>query len=186
MHSARRCGGEAAGNGTRSASLSRRTSRTRRIARIPQLREPRRLGGRRVPEPAQHGGRRRVRRDGGRVVVRRHQLERRAVALGRGFGDWSLQTASTDDADYPLFSAEKAAFKPPAGTVKGRFRFTSERNPPARRHVRRRREGRPLTGRTNDRRRTTIGRGRAAPGHGALKEGRPPHPRTGRRARLAR
>jgi hypothetical protein len=42
-------------------------------------------------------------------------------------GDWSLQTAFDGmNADYPLFTAERAAFKPPAGTVKVRFRFTSD------------------------------------------------------------
>jgi hypothetical protein len=42
-------------------------------------------------------------------------------------GDWSLATTFDGmNADYPLFTAEKVALKPPAGTVKLRFRFTSD------------------------------------------------------------
>jgi hypothetical protein len=41
--------------------------------------------------------------------------------------DWSGQTAFDGlNADYPLFSAEKVAFNAPAGTIKVRFRFTSD------------------------------------------------------------
>ena len=42
-------------------------------------------------------------------------------------GDWSTGTAFDGmNADYPLFTTEKAAIKPPAGNVRIRFRFTSD------------------------------------------------------------
>ena len=41
--------------------------------------------------------------------------------------DWSLQTAFDGmNADYPAYSAEKAAFNAPAGPLRVRFRFTSD------------------------------------------------------------
>lgn len=40
---------------------------------------------------------------------------------------WSASTAFDGlNADYPLYSAEKVAFNAPAGTLKVRFRFTSD------------------------------------------------------------
>ena len=42
-------------------------------------------------------------------------------------GDWSTQTAYDGlNADYPLFTTEKVALKPPAGSFRVRFRFTSD------------------------------------------------------------
>jgi hypothetical protein len=44
-----------------------------------------------------------------------------------GANDWSLQTAFDGmNADYPAYSAEKAAFNAPAGPLRVRFRFTSD------------------------------------------------------------
>jgi hypothetical protein len=44
-----------------------------------------------------------------------------------GVNDWSLQTAYDGmNADYPAYSAERAAFDAPAGSLRVRFRFTSD------------------------------------------------------------
>ena len=120
---------EAGGSGSRVDHELPADAVLRRIERDPDLtggESPRRLGLRRLPQPAGHGA--------GLRLPDRPVLDERDDLDGRKrwiwdpvTNDWSDQLAfDGQNAGYPAFAAEKVAFNAPAGSLQIRFRFASD------------------------------------------------------------